>query len=107
MKRILLFTIMLCVSMFGYSQKWNGLKSDIPTNVKKTLVSSSDKEVVIDVKVDGYYSTTVTTPKGKQMIISADDMASMLKAGAPDLPMFPVSIIIDDNAEMEVSVLNA
>lgn len=107
MKRILLFTIMLCVSMFGYSQKWNGLKSNIPTNVKKTLVSSSDKEVVIDVKVDGYYSTTVTTPKGKQMIISADDMASMLKAGAPDLPMFPVSIIVDDNAEMEVSVLNA
>lgn len=107
MKRIFLFAMLLCVSMLGYSQKWNGLKSDNPTTIKKTLVSSSENEIIVDVRVDGYYSTKVNTPKGEQLIISGTDLAPMLIEGMPNLPSHPISIIIGDNAEMEVSIIES
>lgn len=107
MKRIFLFAMLLCVSLMGYSQKWNGLKSDNPTTIKKTLVSSSENEIIIDVKVDGYYSTKVNTPNGEQLIISGTDMAPMLVEGMPNLPSYPISVIIGDNAEMEVSIIKS
>ena len=108
MKKLFLSLMMLlCVSMFGYSQKWNGLRSGSPTEVKKSLVSSSENEIVVDVKVDGYYSTKVNTPKGEQLIISGTDMFPMLVKGMPNLPVYPISMIIGDNAEMEVSVIKS
>ena len=36
-----------------------------------------------------------------------EDMASMLVEGAPDLPMYPISMIIGDNAEMKASVIKS
>lgn len=48
--------------------------------------------------------TKVDTPNGTQLIVSVPKMASMLEAGAPDLPQFPVPAIIGDMAEMQVSV---
>lgn len=107
MKKIFLFVMLLCVSMLGYSQKWNGLKSNSPTTIQKSLVSSSSDEIVVDIKVDGYYSAKVNTPKGEQLVISGDDMASMLVEGMPNLPVYPISMIIDDNAEMEVTVIKS
>ena len=41
------------------------------------------------------------------MIISGKDMASMLIAGAPDLPMYPIPIVIGDKAEMKVSIVKS
>ena len=49
----------------------------------------------------------MTTPNGKQFVINVDKMASMLEAGAPDLPMEPISVIIGDMAEMTVNVVNS
>ena len=51
--------------------------------------------------------TEVSTQNGPQQIVSVPKMASMLEAGAPDLPQFPVPAIIGDRAEMEVSVLKS
>lgn len=108
MKKLFLSLMMLlCVSLVGYSQTWNGVKSDSPTVIKKSLVSSSENEIVVDVKVDGYYSTKVNTPKGEQLIITGTDLISMLKEGMPNLPVYPIPMIIGDNAEMEVSVISS
>ena len=107
MKRSLILLMLFAVSLCGYSQVWNGVTTDAPVTIKKTLVSSSEDEVVVDIKVGGYYSTTVETPKGKQIIIGADDMAPALVKGAPDLPTAPVSIIIGDMAEMMVAVIES
>lgn len=46
----------------------------------------------------------VSTPKGEQSVIAVPKSASMLEEGAPDLPLFAVPVVIDDNAEMEVCV---
>ena len=77
------------------------------TKVQKTLVKSSENEIVVDVKIGDFFMKEVETPNGKQVVINAEDMASMLVKGAPDLPMFPISMIIGDRAEMAVSVVKS
>ena len=106
-KSLLLTALFLLFSFMGFAQEWHGITSDSPTRMKKTLVSSTENEIVVKVHVDGFYTQNVRTPEGKQVVISADKMASMLIAGAPDLPMAPVPAIIGDRAEMKVSVVNS
>ena len=108
MKKLFLFVSMfLLASTFGYAQEWVGVNKSTPVRIQETLVSSSEEEIVIDVKVAGFYQEAVKTPNGSQLIISGEDMASMLIKGAPDLPMYPISMIIGDRAEMEVSVVKS
>ena len=75
--------------------------------MKKTLVSSTENEIVVDVQIGGFYFNSVETPNGKQLVVSVDKMVSMLEAGAPDLPMEAIPAIIGDNAEMTVNVLKS
>ena len=108
MKKLFLFVAMfLLASTSGYAQEWVGVNKSTPARIQETLVSSSEEEIVVDVKVAGFYQEAVKTPNGSQLIISGEDMASMLIKGAPDLPMYPISMIIGDRAEMEVSVVKS
>ena len=106
-KSTLLTALFLLCSFIGFAQEWNGITSDSPTKMKKTLVSSTEKETVINVNLDGFYTTNVTTPNGKQAIVSVDGMAAELEAGAPRLPYEVIPVMIGDYAEMKVTVVNS
>ena len=90
MKKVyLLLALFLFASVTGFSQKWYGVGKNTPVKIQETLVSSSEDEIIVDVKVGGFFAETVKTPQGEQMIISGEDMAAMLTKGAPSLPMYP------------------
>ncbi len=97
----------LIASTLGYAQEWVGVDKSTPVKIQETLVSSSEDEIIVDVKVGGFFQTSVETPNGKQVVISGDNMAAMLTKGAPELPMYPISMIIGDRAEMKVSVVKS
>ena len=107
MKKSFLLVAMLFAASLLSAQEWVGLEKDSPVRIQESLVSSSEEEIVVDVKVGGFFQTAVKTQRGKQMIISAKDMASMLVAGAPDLPMYPIPMIIGNTAEMKASVIKS
>jgi hypothetical protein len=108
MKKSLVLTVLFLVfSFMGFAQEWHGITSDTPSQMKKTLISSTENEIVVEVSLGGFYTHNVRTPDGKQVIVSVDKMASMLEAGAPDLPMQDIPVIIGDMAEMEVSVVKS
>ena len=106
-KTSLLTALFLMFSFLGFAQEWHGITSDSPTRMKKTLVSSTANEVVVNVNLDGFYTQSVTTPNGKQVIVSVDKMGTELEAGAPQLPFEVIPVMIGDLAEMTVSVTNA
>ena len=106
-KTSLLTALFLMFSFMGFAQEWHGITSDSPTRMKKTLVSSTANEVVVNVNLDGFYTQSVTTPNGKQVIVSVDKMGTELEAGAPQLPFEVIPVMIGDLAEMTVSVTNA
>lgn len=97
MKKTILFLLAVLFTASTFAQK-------APT---AKLISSSEERIVVQVDLNGFTTNKVQTPQGEQFVISAPKMASMLEAGAPDLPMFPVPAIIGDMAEMTVSVINA
>jgi hypothetical protein len=97
MKKSLLIVLALLVAGMGFAQK-------APTT---KLISNSEEQIVVNFQLNGYTTTKVQTPQGEQFIVNAPKMASMLEAGAPDLPMFPIPAIIGDQAEMTVNVIDA
>lgn len=100
---IISFLMVLSVN----AQEWVGISKSGSTKIQESLVSSSEKKVVVDVKIDGFYKEAVKTPQGEQLIISGEGMAYMPIKGAPNLPMYPISMIVGDRAEMEVSVVKS
>ena len=97
MKKSLLIVLALLVAGMGFAQK-------APTT---KLISNSEDQIVVNFQLNGYTTSKVQTPQGEQFIVNAPKMASMLEAGAPDLPMFPIPAIIGDQAEMTVNVIDA
>ena len=104
MKKLFLSLLLVAVSAMAFAQQWTSISKSEPTGPEVKLVSSSEKQVVVDFTLGGFNLTRVSTPNGIQQVVSVPDMASMLEAGAPDLPHFPVPAIIGDRAEMKVSV---
>jgi hypothetical protein len=104
MKKTVLSLLFVALSAMAFAQQWTSIGKSVPAGPEVTLVSSSENQVVVDFSLGGYYLTRVETPNGIQQVVSVPEMASMLQAGAPDLPHFPVPTIIGDRAEMEVIV---
>ena len=104
MKKVFLTLVLVALSAMTFAQQWTNLGKSSPVGPEVTLVSSSEQQVVVDFTLGGFNLTRVNTPNGIQQVVSVPKMASMLEAGAPDLPHFPVPAIIGDMAEMQVSV---
>ena len=105
MKKSLFTLLLVALSAMAFAQQWTGIGSNTPVGPEVKLISSSEQQVVVDFSLGGFNLTRVSTPNGDQQIVSVPDMASMLEAGAPDLPQFPIPAIIGDLAEMEVNIL--
>ena len=104
MKRVLFSLVFVALSAMAFAQQWTSLGKSTPSKPEVKLVSSSERQIVIDFSLGGFYLNKVNTPNGVQQVVSVPKMASMLEAAAPDLPQFPVPTIIGDLAEMEVNV---
>ena len=107
MKKSFLAIVLCLLVLTVNAQEWVGITKGSDTRIKETLISSSEKKIVVDVKIGGFYKQTVQTPNGEQLVISGEGMAFMPIKGAPNLPMYPISMIVGDMAEMEVSVIKS
>ena len=97
MKRILFILTAILLAGSVFAQKAPSTK----------LISSTENKVVINVQLNGFSYNKVQTPQGEQFIVNVPEMAAMLEAGTPNLPTLPIPVIIDDRAEMSVSVIDA
>ena len=104
MKKGLLFLIISLFSINLFSQEWMNCGSENPVAPSVILLSNSQKEISVRFTLGGFYKEEALTPNGLQYFISAPKMASMLEEGSPDLPLFAIPVLIDDQAEMEIQV---
>ena len=107
MKKVLFSLVFVALSAMAYAQQWTSFGKSTPSRPEVNLVSSSEQQIIVDFSLGGFYLTKVNTPNGIQQVVSVPKMASMLEAGAPDLPQFPVPAIIGDLAEMDVNVIES
>ena len=107
MKKVLFSLLFVALSAMAFAQQWTSFGKSTPSRPEVKLVSSSERQIIVDFSLGGFYLTKVNTPNGIQQVVSVPKMASMLEAGAPDLPQFPVPAIIGDLAEMDVNVIES
>ena len=100
-----LLLVMLSVASFG--QQWVAIKSNTPSTIQTTLVSSTESQITVNLQVPGFYTFEVTTPRGEANIISVPRTVSTAAAGEPNLPMIAVPAIVGDRQHYNIRVVDA
>ena len=107
MKKVLFSLLFVALSVMTFGQQWNSLGKASPAGPEVSLVSSNEQQIVVDFTLGGFYLTRVSTPYGTQQIVSVPKMATSLDAGAPNLPHYPVPVLIGDMAKMDVKITSS
>jgi len=105
MKKILLLTfsvVLFCNVIF--SQEWIYLNNDNKAKAEFNLneAKTSKTNISIHFTINAYRLKEVNVNNQNYYIVEAPDAAKILKAGAPDLPLYAKSVIIPDTGAMEV-----
>ena len=107
MKKLFLSLVLVAMSAMAFAQQWTSISKSNPAGPEVKLVSSSENQVVVDFSLGGFYLTRVNTPNGVENVVSVPKMATSLDQGAPNLPSFPVPVLIGDLAEMSVNITSS
>ena len=103
-----LFTLMLVMLSFAtFGQQWVAIRSDVPSTIQTTLVSSSENQITVNLQVPGFYAFEVNTPHGEANVISVPKTVSTAAAGEPNMPMIAIPAIIGDQQHYSIRVINA
>ena len=97
--------VMLSFATFG--QQWVAIRSDVPSTIQTTLVSSSENQITVNLQVPGFYAFEVNTPRGEANVISVPKTVSTVAAGEPNLPMIAIPAIIGDQQHYSIRVIDA
>ncbi len=107
----LLFTavIILLHNFVNASIHWTKINSSLPEATEIKLIESKNdlKNTIIQFSLNAYNLKEVQTPRGISHIVEVPKGARILKAGAPDLPLYAKSVIIPELDEMEVHILSS
>ena len=96
---------MLTVVTFG--QQWVSIKSNTPSTIQTTLVSSSENQITVNLQVPGFFTQEVTTPRGEANLIMVPKTVSTAEAGEPKLPLFAIPAIVGDRQHYSIRVVDA
>ena len=110
MKKFLLLTASLTCFLFAVSTAQVSTGTDTQQKAKDTevkLVSSDIETTVIDIKVNNHQLLSADPSNENLFKVKSGDAVSMLISGAPDLAKIATSIVIPDDAEMQVEVLSS
>ena len=115
MKKVLFFMLLLVIGFGAMAQQrnltpkpqWTSITSDNPETFQTELISSTENSIKVNVQVPGFYTTTVTTPKGEAYVITVPKAVSTAHAGEPDVPMTGIPVMIGDKAQMGARVIDA
>ena len=107
MRKALTTFVLMMLATLTFGQQWVAIKSDVPSTIQTTLVSSSENQITVNMQVPGFYAFEVTTPRGEANIISVPRTVSTAEAGEPNLPMIAVPAIISDMQHYSIRLVDA
>lgn len=111
MKRlvVVLLALLWGSAMFaqGGRPRWTGILDENPATFQVRLVSATAGGVVVNVQVPGFYTSSVTTPRGEAVVVTVPKAVSTAEAGEPEMPMTGIPAIIGEGVTMAVRVLEA
>ncbi len=107
MRKLLITGLVLLFSIAGFSDNWRNISSSTEKPPEIKLVYSNIDQSRINISVPGFTTKEIRTKDASGTIIKLHDASRMLEKGAPDLPKLTTSLIIPNQAEMEVKVISS
>ena len=111
MKKHLTLSLLLVAALWASAQqaapRWTSILSDQPETYRTQLISNAENSIQVNVQVPGFYTASVTTPRGEALIVSLPKAVSTAHAGEPDMPMTGIPVLIGDKARMGIRVVDA
>lgn len=103
----LLVALFLIITGIAPAQNWVTITSDNPVAAGTTLLASDGASSVVEFTLGGFNLIPVNTPRGEAFVVDVKGGTTLLEKGAPDLPKLTASVIIPDNALMDVRVISS
>ena len=111
MKKSIILSLLLAVGLSLSAQhaapQWHNILGGQPETYCTQLISSSENSIQVNVQVPGFYTASVTTPRGEAQVITMPKAVSTAHAGEPDMPMTGIPVLIGDKARMSIRVVDA
>lgn len=105
MKRSITLFFAFALTLPAFSGNWTGIGSALPAPAKVALVSTDGIHSTVHFSLNGFYLNPVQTSKGEAQIITLDKSSFLLEKNAPELPKLTASVVIPDQAGMQVRVV--
>ena len=111
MKKSIILSLLLAVGLSLFAQQaapqWHNILGGQPETYRTQLISSSENSIQVNVQVPGFYTASVTTPRGEAQVVTLPKAVSTAHAGEPDMPMTGIPVLIGDKARMSIRVIDA
>jgi gingipain R len=111
MKKGIILSIFMAIGLGLSAQQaapqWRNILGGQPESYRTQLISSSESSIQVNVQVPGFYTASVTTPRGEAQVITLPKAVSTAHAGEPDMPMTGIPVLIGDKARMSIRVVDA
>ena len=98
---------LLFISSFIFSAQWVGINSVNPARFEAKSLSSDSESVDVQFRLNGYTLTSIETPWGAQYKVETEGGSSIMESGSPDLDQTFASVVIPDNAQMNIEVVSS
>ena len=107
MRKHILTALLVMLTVVTFGQQWVAIKSNTPSTIQTTLVSSSENQITVNLQVPGFFTQEVTTPRGEANLIMVPKTVSTAEAGEPKLPLFAIPAIVGDRQHYSIRVVDA
>ena len=97
-----LITLAICVYSFVTARQWTEANSPVAEESSFSYISQDLSSIEISLNLSGYF----IEESKNGLIINSPGGVSILKKGAPDVPIFTTSIQIPDMAKMELEIVS-
>ena len=105
MTNIYKLIITLFLGSFILTSDWIGFNASARTHFETKSLSSDIETSEIEFNLNGYSLSSIETPWGVQYKVETEGGSSIMQAGSPDLDQTFASVIIPDNAMMDLEVI--
>ncbi len=107
MRKHILTALLVMLTVVTFGQQWVAIKSNTPSTIQTTLVSSSESQITVNLQVPGFFTQEVTTSRGEANLIMVPRTVSTAQAGEPKLPLIAIPAIVGDRQHYNIRVVDA
>lgn len=107
MKRKGILATLLVLVVVLNATEWVNITSGNQTPAKLTLINSNISTSVVQINIDGYYSSNIKIQNILAKQITISNGTPLLKKGAPEVQKITTSLIIPDEGNMIVNVISS